>query len=91
MPAPTQPAGRASLRLKLRRAARLSVNDARGVQVATLRVPRGRSRVSVIGLPGRYRWVAKAGRRRVARGGFRIRRTLPGETLPSGTVMRLYR
>lgn len=91
MPAPASPAGRTSLRLKLRRAARLAVVDARGVQVATLRVPRGRSRVSVIGLPGRYRWVARTGRRRVARGSFRIRRARPGETLPSGTVMRLYR
>ena len=91
MPPPAQAAGRTRLRLKLRKAARLTVTDARGVQVAVLRVPRGRSRVTAIGVPGRYRWVAKAGRRRVARGAFRIRRPRPGETLPSGTVMRLFR
>jgi hypothetical protein len=91
MPPPPQPAGRTSLRLKLRRAARLAVLDARGVQVATLRVPRGRSRVFVIAVPGRYRWIARAGRRRVGRGVLRIRRAVRGETLPSGTVVSLYR
>ncbi len=92
LPPPAQAAGRARVRVKaLRRAARLVVLDARGVQVAALRVPRGRSTLSVVALPGRYRWVARVGRRVAARGRFAVRRAVPGVTLPSGTVVRLAR
>jgi hypothetical protein len=86
MPAPRSAAGRARFSVKLRRRAQLAITDARGVQVAVLRVPR-RARVSVTGLPGRYRWTARAGGKRVGRGSFSIRRALPGVTLAPGQVV----
>jgi hypothetical protein len=82
------PAGRARFRLRLRRAGRLAITDARGVQVAAVRVPR-RALVSVTGLPGRYRWTARSGRRRLGGGRFTISRARPGLSLPSGQVVRL--
>lgn len=91
MPPPALAAGRARLSLRLRRPARLAVLDARGVQVAALRVPRGRSSLRVVAVPGRYRWVARSGRRVVARGRFAVRRAAKGVFLPSGTVARVSR
>lgn len=90
MPAPRAKAGQARLALKLTRPGRLSITDARGVRVATLRVPR-RGRVQVVALPGRYGWTVRSGRRPIGRGRFEIRRALPGLTLPAGQVARLRR
>ena len=86
MPARRSEAGRVRLRVKVRRASRMDFFDSRGVRQTTLRLRRGVSRVTVVGLPGRYRWKARG-----VRGRFRIARAVSGLTLPAGQVLRASR
>ena len=88
-PAAANPAGRVCFTVRGRGA--LDLHDARGVQVATLRIARrARTRVCATALPGRYRWALRTAKRRVLRSGrITVRRATPGMALPPGVVARL--